>query len=138
MAVNNKAIYVSFSNKDISIVQPILNELNALNLNFWIDDEHIEAGESWVDTIEDALNEASVYVLLMSPDFVASEWSMYELGHAITAFKRTGATLVPVIIREVAMPIAVSNIQYLDAISMSPEEIAKKIKEIVEREGSSA
>ena len=130
--MKSKSVYVSYSHKDIDIAQPILKELSSLGIDYWFD-EHIEAGELWVDSIEDALNEASVYILLMSPDFVASEWSMYELGHAVTAFKRTGAILVPVIIKEVAMPIVASNIQYLDATSLPPKEIAKKIGAILEQ-----
>ena len=130
--MNNNSIFVSFSHKDSELAKPILNELDVLNLNYWIDD-HIEPGEAWVDTIEDALNEASVFVLLLSPDFVASEWSMYEMGHAITAFKRTGAILIPVIIKDVVIPRFVKNIQYLDATSMSPRDIANQINSIIER-----
>jgi hypothetical protein len=130
--MNSNSIFVSFSHKDSELAKPILNELGALKLNYWIDD-HIEPGEAWVDTIEDALSEASVFVLLMSPDFVASEWSMYEMGHAITAFKRTGAILIPVIIKDVAVPKFAKNIRYLDATSMSARDIANEIKLIIDR-----
>jgi hypothetical protein len=51
--------------------------------------------------------------LLMSTDFIASEWSMYELGHAITAFRNTEALLIPVVIKKVDIPAFLKKIQYI-------------------------
>ncbi len=42
-------------------------------IDFW-DDSKIQSGQKWLDEIEKALSEATVAILLLSPDFFASDF----------------------------------------------------------------
>lgn len=68
---------------------------------FWTDME-ICAGEEWDRTIQKYLNTAQVILLLISPDFMASDYCYKkELKRAMERHERGEAHVIPIIIRPV-------------------------------------
>jgi len=83
MATKRKTVFVSYAHED----RRWANELTKF-LSPWIRDERlqlwedsqIEPGEAWMDRIREALREATVGVLLVTKDFLASNFILkYEL-----------------------------------------------------------
>jgi hypothetical protein len=77
------------------------------------DDWQVFAGEIWLDRVRQELREASVIVLMLSPDSVARPWINFEAGAAWLADK----ALIPVCFGGLAkgqMPKPYSGIQGLD------------------------
>ena len=50
-----------------------------MDVSLWAD-QNIRLGDKWESEIEKALDEASMYILLVSPEFAASDWVKYEVG----------------------------------------------------------
>lgn len=82
-------IFLSYSRQDSDIVFKLHDQLEEEGLSVWIDREGIQPGTpSWRKTIEDAIDNASCLLVVLSPDAKESHWVGEELNYAQTQGKR--------------------------------------------------
>lgn len=78
-------------------------------VSFW-HDRKISAGAEWAGTIDERLDAARVVLLLVSPDFIDSQYCReVELKRALQRHEKRDALVVPIILRPVSfknMPFA--------------------------------
>ncbi|KIM06853.1 MAG: hypothetical protein KU38_11700 [Sulfurovum sp. FS08-3] len=73
-------LFISHSTQDKqTIALPLYQELLALNLDPWIDQEGIEPSDSLFQKINQAIAKSHYGVAIVSPAFIASEWTNREL-----------------------------------------------------------
>src|ERR1039458_3712981 len=95
--------YMSYSRDDYEPVQRLSQHLipaarAELGLDFWTD-AAITAGSQWFDAVSDALAQANVFILCVSPCYLASEFRYRVEFSAIEARVRSsGALVIPVIL----------------------------------------
>ncbi len=94
-----KKIFLSYSHKDDNYKKELDTHFAALKRSGKIEtwqDRKILPGEEWDKTIEEALLSADIALLLLSPDFMASDyiWNI-EIPKAI----KKGVTIVPIFLR---------------------------------------
>src|ERR1043166_7664288 len=99
---NRTSIFVSYSHQDIEWLTRLRVHLRPLErvhpIEIW-DDTRINPGADWLKEIQTALQLAKVAVLLISADFLASEFiSTNELPRLLDAAARGGADILPVIV----------------------------------------
>jgi hypothetical protein len=66
-------VFISYSRKDRQWVEILGEFLRKHNISFWSDTE-INPGENWREALENSLNTSQVVILLISPDYFASEF----------------------------------------------------------------
>lgn len=82
-------IFLSYSRQDSDIVFKLHDQLEEEGLSVWIDREGIQPGTpSWRKTIQDAIDNASCLLVVLSPDAKESHWVGEELNYAQTQGKR--------------------------------------------------
>ena len=97
-------IFISYSHNDSEWLDKLKIHLKVLNLqtdsiDVW-DDTKIKSGDKWKVEIEKALNIANIAILLISTDFLASDFiTNNELPPILKAAKERGTTILPLIIR---------------------------------------
>lgn len=99
-------IFISYSHKDAPYQLRLRTHLMPFERNkklkFWVD-ERINIGDQWRCEIEKALNEALVAILLVSADFLASDFILNnELPPLLEACEREGVRIIPVILKPCA------------------------------------
>ena len=94
-------VFVSYSHKDELEKEELLTHLRVLEraglFKLWIDD-HIEGGGDWFKEINQALSEASVVILLISNNFLLSDFiSNNEVPAALERREKERITVFPII-----------------------------------------
>ncbi len=107
--------FISYSTKDIRMVSQLTNDLVAKSpVSIFFAPWAIEAGESLVNRIDQALSEADVFVPLLSENFLCSEWAKRELHAATQLAIRREIRLLPVRIGDCEVPPLLSDLKYID------------------------
>jgi len=75
-------IFLSYSRKDEPFVEELYKRLTRDGIDCFFDKESILWGTNWVLELEKGIDEADILVLILSPDFCASEWTRIELSSA--------------------------------------------------------
>lgn len=141
-------VFISYSHADAANLDRILIHLRPVErsgaINLWSDTK-IRAGDRWREEIRKALDQARVAVLLISADFLASEFiANNELPPLLVAAEAEGTRIIPVIVKpsRFVRDDRLSRFQALNdpklpVIRMSEaerEELYAKLAEIVELE----
>jgi len=101
--VNTKKLFISYSKKDVEYLNTFKNHLSPLNRNEKVvtwDDQDLIPGEKWNQRIRYQLDNADVIVLLVSSDFMATNYVMnVEVARAIERHNVGKVILIPIILR---------------------------------------
>ena len=98
-----KPVFVSYARKDKKWLDRLMVHLKPLEragkIIAWAD-TCIHAGEDWRTEVETALENAQVAILLVSADFLASDFiAKNELPPLLTAAKTKGLIIIPIIVK---------------------------------------
>lgn len=100
-APHRTKVFISYSHKDAWALQRLQTHLKPLEregLERW-DDTRIRPGQRWSAEIQKALASAKVAVLLISADFLASDFiHTDELPRLLAAEEKEGLVVMPVIL----------------------------------------
>jgi hypothetical protein len=98
-------IFISYSHKDEALREQLGTHLSLLRREGVIDEWHdrrIDAGQEWAGEIDAHLNSAAVILLLVSADFLASDYCYnLEMKRALERHDARDARVIPVILRPV-------------------------------------
>ncbi len=99
-------IFCCYARADEALLKQLKKHLSPLQRQQGIDvwhDRDISAGAEWEEEIKRHLNEAHIILLLISPDFIHSDYCYdTEMKRAFERHERREATVIPVIVRPVA------------------------------------
>lgn len=142
------SVFFSYSHEDAAYLDRMLIHLRPVErsgaINLWSDTK-LRAGDRWRDEIRKAVDAARVAVLLVSADFLASEFIVTnELPPLLAAAEVEGARIIPVIVKpsRFIRDTSLSRFQALNdpklpLIRMSEaerEELYAKLAEVIETE----
>jgi internalin A len=103
-------LFYSYSHKDEALRDELQTHLKLLQRQGLIDSWHdrlIEAGDEWKQRIDDNLERADIILLLISADFIASEYCYEkEMQRALERHEEGTARVIPIIVRKTNWRIA--------------------------------
>src|SRR5438045_5413886 len=98
-------IFCCYAHKDEALLNKLKTHLTPLQREGLIDvwhDRNISAGTEWEREIGQHLNTARIILLLVSPDFIDSDYCYgVEMKRAMERHERGEARVIPVILRPV-------------------------------------
>jgi photosystem II stability/assembly factor-like uncharacterized protein len=113
------SLFISYSRRDIEFARRITQAFKNQKLDFWIDWEGIPPTVDWWKEIQKGIEEADIFLFLLSPDSAKSNICRKEIGHAIANGKR----LIPVVIRDVKAEEAPPELQPLNWIFLRGSDV---------------
>lgn len=90
-------VFVTYSRRNREFVRKLADALEARGRSVWVDLEDIVPSASWMAEVRSAIAAADSVLIVLSPDWVASEVCQAEMGYAAELSKR----MVPVVAQEV-------------------------------------
>lgn len=103
-------VFLSYSRRDSRFVARLAKALQARGRSVWIDKDAIPPGAPWRQELGTAIEAASVFVFVISPDSVNSTECAAELARAVELNKR----LVPILHRDDPdVPAVLMALQYI-------------------------
>lgn len=134
MASSKTKVFISHSAADAATAKAVAQALHTAGVSTFLDIEQISSGDNWREDILAQLETASIYLLLVSPEYVKSSWSQFEIGVAVARARERGAQVVPVLLGDARVPSALLGFQRLEGLRLTPSEIAERVKRLVEVE----
>jgi len=145
--LNGMKIFYSYSHKDEQLREQLQTHLMILRREGIISEWHfrkISPGREWEDEIDKNLNSANVILLLISPDFIASDYCYdVEMKRAMERHEAGEARVIPIILRPVlwkeatfgklnGLPTNVKPVTTWDNQDEAFLDIAEGIKKVIE------
>ena len=87
-------IFISYSRKDIAFARLLYSTLEKMNFDSWIDWERIPIGENWWLEIEQAIQNSTIFMFIISKNSIGSYVCKDEINIALKNKKR----IIPVVI----------------------------------------
>lgn len=110
-------IFFCYAHEDEALLNKLKTQLRPFQRKGLIDvwyDRDISAGTEWEQEITEYLNNAQIILLLVSPDFIDSDYCYgTEMKRALERHKKGEARVIPVILRPVHWQDILGNIQAL-------------------------
>src|SRR5437588_11802535 len=99
------SIFFCYAHEDEDLLNKLKRHLWPLQrqglITIW-HDRDISAGTEWEQEISEQLNTAQIVLLLISPDFIASDYCYgIEMKRALERHNRKEAHVIPVILRSI-------------------------------------
>lgn len=120
--MSRPTVFISYSHKDEKWKDLLITQLGVLQqqglLEVW-DDRRIGAGEGWYEEIQAAMNRASVALLLVSADFLTSNFILREeVPRLLERREKEGMRLFPVLVRPCNWPL----VPWLAPLQIRPKD----------------
>lgn len=109
-------VFISYSRKDMDFARKLADDLEKAGFDVWWDISDLKGGDDWVRTIPSAIEASQYFIILLSPDSVASQWVEREYLHALNLRLK----VIPLLIRPCSVPFALANINYIDFTGPDP------------------
>jgi nucleotide-binding universal stress UspA family protein len=126
------SVFVSHSIKDELLANELAKALDDEKIDYWIDHK-LRAGDAWMEEIGLALERASIFLLLISPEFMATKWGAFEIEVALRRAEESNALIVPVLVRDTVIPTSMSRFNSFDARSLTPRELCNRVNQLVQK-----
>lgn len=125
-------IFLSYKKCDADRVRPMVSALEAHGWSVWWD-TRLGAGEQWDEVIERELSRARCVVVVWSRESIASRWVRTEASEGLER-----GILVPVLIDDIAQPLAFRLIQSVPLMGAALSEGDPKWAQVLRAVGSIA
>jgi len=106
-------VFISYRRKDVAFVRQLHDALKAKGREVWVDWDDIAPGsKDFTDDIRKGIEGANAFVIVLSPDYLASQYCLNELNYAVGVNKR----LLPVVYRDIpdgSAPGSVAHINWI-------------------------
>ncbi len=108
-------LFISYSSADRGFVEQLARDLRENGVEPWFDAWEILPGDSLTRKIGEAILSNEMFVVVLSPQSVASEWVQQELAVALDReFKERQVTVIPVLYQLCPIPPFLRDKRYAD------------------------
>jgi len=124
-------VFTSYSRRDTETVDTIVEKMSQAGISVWIDREAIKAGNTWRVQIVQAIDTCPAFVLMLSPNSVASD----NVRKEIDLSQDSGRTIFAVMLEPAKLPAEIryqlAGLQFIDVQMLGFEKAVSRLIEAV-------
>jgi formylglycine-generating enzyme required for sulfatase activity len=117
------SIFVSHSSQDNAWCRPFVAALQAQGFDVWYDEQGLTGGSAWVQTLQREAAARDVFVLVVTPESLGSQWCQEEIQLALA----TRRVILPVLHTPSKVEGFLLTRQWIDAAGAGPETAAERV-----------
>jgi CheY-like chemotaxis protein len=121
-------VFMSYASKDAIFADLARMKLEDADINVWIDDNSLRAGQEWRNAIDEGISSADVLLVMLTPQSCQSPYVTYEWAFALGK----GIKVIPLLLEDCEIHPRLAVVQYLDFRNQRTGPWQKLIKEIIE------
>lgn len=110
MAKSKLTVFISYSSEDTVFAELVKMKLNAVNIEVWLDQDSLNAGEEWRKGIDKGIVGCDALLVILSPESAKSSYVTYEWAYALGRMKK----VIPILYRQTEIHPRLNVLQYLD------------------------
>ena len=99
-----KQVFISHAHEDAAFAQRLADDLRSHGWRAWIAPDSILPGEKWAAAINRALEESGVFVLVLTPAALRSDWVTTETSSAIALQHQRKIRFIPLEVAHCQVP----------------------------------
>jgi hypothetical protein len=108
-------VFISYSHSDELIVNKLAAHLVKHNANVWVDTWELNVGDSILNRVQDAIQESSALLVVLSKTSVESEWCKKELSAGLMReLDEKRVVVLPVLVEDCKIPLFLREKMYAD------------------------
>jgi len=98
--MSDKSVFISHSSQDDQVVAEIRQALEGLRIETWADSQWLAGGDKLELSIDQAIEKASHFLAILSPNTINSAWVAKEIRQALKVQKKRGDAykVIPVLL----------------------------------------
>lgn len=130
-------VFISYAQEDRDLADRVAQSIRGRDHTVFFDRTDLPPGNNFEEQIENAINNSTLMVFLISPDSVAEgRFTLTELKIAQTRWKSAKNRILPVMIRETprsSIPNYLRAVTILTPEGNAPAEIAREVNQLAKR-----
>jgi hypothetical protein len=124
-------IFISYSHQDKDFVDRLAANLVRHKARVWVDRWELNVGDSIIDRIQEAIQESSALIIVISTSSMESEWCKKELSSGfLRELEERRVVVLPLLLEDCEMPIFLRGKMYADFRSSFDEGLKKTLEAI--------
>ena len=126
-------LFLSHRSTEKAVVRQVASAIKAQGVGVWFDEEQLVPSQSLVEELDRALQSMTHYVIFWSRSCVDAPWVNRELRSAVSRLVENSIPLLIIRLDETPVPTIIGDIFRIEAVGCTPEEIAFRITDAVNR-----
>ncbi|EOX4928784.1 toll/interleukin-1 receptor domain-containing protein [Vibrio alginolyticus] len=108
-------VFISYSHSDEEFVNKFAAHLVKHNTHVWVDTWNLSIGDSILSKVQEAIEESSALILVLSKQSVESEWCKKELNSALMReLDEKRVIVLPILLEDCNIPLFLREKMYAD------------------------
>ena len=128
-------VFFSYSRSDEDLVRKVADGLAESDVQVWLDQTRLTAGDNWVNETERALDSADFVAFFISPRSLDSPWAKRELQLAMhrELSGQRGALILPVLLEKAEVPPLLRDIHWIDMTDGDADKAVQALIQAMDR-----
>ena len=124
-------IFISYNHADKETAESLAKILIQAKQNVWIDKWELNAGDSLIDKIEDALGGADAILVLLSKSSTQSEWCKKELRSGLLReLEEKSVLVIPIVLDDCNIPLFLREKLWIDFRKNQDEQLTLLLRSL--------
>ena len=127
MGQEKPTVFISYSSEDADFADLVKMKLTVANIDVWMDQDELDAGEEWRNEIDLGIIESDAIIVILTPESCKSAYVTYEWAFAIGRKKK----VIPILYKSADIHPRINVLQYLDFTTQKNKPWGQLLNQVI-------